>query len=618
MTDIQDSANSLFRRVRRLRYILPIAAFLLVVVHQSLIHGLRPGPFFPDFLWQVLLYGTVGPIVVWFALTSFARWVQERDETEAHLRCLYRISRQAATATEMEALVALALHMPEEILSSVATSMILREHPEAPWNLAGTHNLPSADEETLVSRLTAAGSDLLCGQCETLSATAHQDCPLQLHLDQAYRVPSATTVICLPLSTEHAPLALLNVYLFDEDDLPIGARRVLESMAAVLSVALDHARLRAREFQMLHRMEQATRQRQGLVATTEHILADIVTVHRARAGELFLVTQEGEKPSLTSIATWPDGEAHLHLITPALQALLEANTVISTPFRTKGHAVAVPLLAEGQTTGVLVLIGSHPFTPSQRAFLQVAAGMMALMIRNSQLYAELEGQAVLEERNRLAREFHDGLAQSLGFLNFKMQQVERLLARQQWEAAQEALCEMREGVRGLYDEVRLTIQDLRWPPEDGQGLLERLNQYVLEFEDRTGLDISLALEGEPSLAPQDEVHLLRIVQEALTNVHKHAQARHAWVRLRTGPKGTTLEVEDDGKGMMPEIYHNGVVSSQAAGHYGLRIMQERAEAMGGQLSWKSTPGQGTHLLVSVGTESGKVRPDRSLESVGSA
>jgi signal transduction histidine kinase len=177
---------------------------------------------------------------------------------------------------------------------------------------------------------------------------------------------------------------------------------------------------------------------------------------------------------------------------------------------------------------------------------------------------------------------------------------------------------MREGVRGLYDEVRLTIQDLRWLPEDGQGLLERLNQYVLQFKDRTGLDISLALEGEPSLAPQDEVHLFRIVQEALANVHKHAQARRAWVRLETGPEGTTLEVEDDGKGMLPEIYHDGGVSSPVAGHYGLRIMQERAEAMGGQLSWKSIPGQGTRLLVSVGTGSGRVRPDRSLESVGPA
>jgi signal transduction histidine kinase len=234
--------------------------------------------------------------------------------------------------------------------------------------------------------------------------------------------------------------------------------------------------------------------------------------------------------------------------------------------------------------------------------------MMALTIRNSQLYAELESQAVMEERNRLAREVHDGLAQSLGFLNFKMQQVDRLLAREQWEVARQALREMREGVQDLYTEVRLTIQDLRWPSsEDDQGLDERLHQYVTAFAARTNLDVSLEVDGEPHLSPQEEAHLFRIVQEALANVRKHAQAQRVWVRLRAGPEETTLEVEDDGKGLSPAAYPQDSVRSASlrdlpdiAEHFGLRIMQERAEAMGGRLSLRSVPGQGTRLQVTVG------------------
>ena len=260
--------------------------------------------------------------------------------------------------------------------------------------------------------------------------------------------------------------------------------------------------------------------------------------------------------------------------------------------------MAIPLMAEGLTTGVLALSSDHPFTTSQQSFLQIAASMIALIIRNSQLYGQLESQAVLEERNRLAREFHDGLAQGLGFLNFKIQQVERLLAREQWEAAQEALDEMREGTQNLYTEVRQTIHDLRWFPEDGQGLSERLHEYVLDFGERTDLDVDLDVKGEPRLSPQDEVHLFRIVQEALTNVHKHAQAKHAWVRLWAGPEATILEIQDDGTGISQEEFSQDPLSD-AARHFGLRIMRERAEAMGGQLSVRSTPSQGTQLQVTV-------------------
>ncbi|MEJ2558834.1 MAG: ATP-binding protein, partial [Anaerolineae bacterium] len=127
----------------------------------------------------------------------------------------------------------------------------------------------------------------------------------------------------------------------------------------------------------------------------------------------------------------------------------------------------------------------------------------------------------------------------------------------------------------------------------------RLRQYVLDFGDRTGLDISLDTEGEPILSLQEEIHLFRIVQEALANVHKHARAQRAWVRLQAGPEGTCLEVEDDGTGMSSETYPPDPLLSDVPEHFGLRIMQERAEAIGGRLSLHSVPGQGTRLQVLV-------------------
>jgi signal transduction histidine kinase len=576
---------------------LPITAFFLVVIHQSLIHiWLSPTPLFQHFLWQVLVYGTIGPIVIWMALGWFTQWIHKREEAEAHLRRLYQVSRQAATATDMEALVKITLPMPEQIIQPVATSLILREHQEGPWTLAGTRGLKPEETEMLAARLTIGGSDLYCGRCEAFEATAQQDCPLRFRLPQANLQPTATSVICLPLSTERPPLALLNVYLSNEEDLSTSARQVLESMAAVLSVALDHARLRARELRMLHRVEQAARQRDGLKATLDHILKDVISAHHAQAGGVFLTSREHGAPTLVPTASWPEKKPLPHLVFPAQQALLDSDS-ITTSSQNGENLVAIPLMVEGLSVGVLVLSRPYPFTSAQVSFLKVAASMIALMIRNSQLYAELESQLVLQERNRLAREVHDGLAQSLGFLNFKIQEVDRSLAREQWKAARRILRELRAAIQDLYTEARLTIQDLRWFPEDGGGLLQGLREYVQAFGERTGLDVSLVVDGEPCLPPQNEVHLFRIVQEALTNVHKHAQAQHAWVRLRVGSEATILEVEDDGLGLSSPAYPQDMDSSDAPDHFGLRILKERAEAMGGQLSLHSVPGQGTRLQI---------------------
>lgn len=602
MKNSNQSAGSLYRSVRLLRYILPITAFLFVLVHQSLTHGWPGSPQLSShLLWQVLPYGTIGPVLVWLALTWFARWARERDEAEAHLRCLYDTSRQAATATETEAIVDIALQMPRQLISPAATSLILREQPDGPWSLAGSHGLKEKEQEMLAARLTIAGSDLYCGQCRALSATARQNCPLQVPLPQADMLPTITSVMCLPLSTERPPRVLLNVYLFDEELITQGMRRALESMAAVLSVALDHARLRTREFQMLHRMEQATRQEESLAAILDKMLGDMISAHHAQSGVIMLASPVQEKPGLTSIATWPAEEANAHLVSVAEKALLEEDLITASASQIKEHVIAIPLMAETLTVGVLALASRHTFSAPQQAFLRVGASMIALIIRNSQLYAQLKHQAVLEERNRLAREFHDGLAQGLGFLNFKVQQVDRLLAREEWESARAAMGEMRAGIQELYTEVRQTIQDLRWFPQDGQDLSERLLHYVTDFRERTGLDISLEIKGQPDLSAQDEVHLFRIVQEALTNVHRHAQAQHAWVRLQAGLEATVLEVEDDGTGMVWGTSSQGGVSLDAPGHFGLRIMQERAEAMDGQLSLHSLPGRGTCLQVRLGS-----------------
>ena len=233
--------------------------------------------------------------------------------------------------------------------------------------------------------------------------------------------------------------------------------------------------------------------------------------------------------------------------------------------------------------------GSH--LPEEN-ILSIVASMVALLIRNGQLYAQLEYQAVIDERNHLAREVHDGLAQSLGFVNFKVQQTQRLMARGQFDKAAVALQELRDGSQKVYAEVRLMIHSLGWMVGDPGSLGEQLREYGASFGARTGLAVTINVGAEPELTEDAQLELFRVAQEALNNVFRHAEARQVVIFWGEGPDGIVLKVEDDGIGFQPQAYETA-----ESDHLGLRIMRERVQSMGGALTVESRPGRGTVLRV---------------------
>lgn len=598
MVSSKELPGPLYHRLIRLRRVLPLAAGLIVLVQEIVMDDwLASFRLFQNFASEVLFYTAVWTVVGWLFLTMLARAMRERGQAEARLRSLYEISRQVVVATDTQELVDIALRMLEPVVDPVGTTVTLQDHPTGPWRLAGVHSFQSEHRDVLEACLVSASTHMHCRQCTTLSSMAWRPCPLLAALPEDLK-PAVGSLVCLPLSTEQPPHALLNVYLPEETALTDTERQMLESMTSTLAVALDHARLRTREIEMLQHMEEAVRQGVGLTNTLEHVLADIATVNRADMGVAFLASRSNGDSTLIPVASWPGEEFHPHLATLARKALGTATVTAAVGPGNSGHAAALPLVVQGVIIGALVLAGQHPFASSESAVLSAAAGMMALMVRNTQLYAELERQAILEERSRIARRVHDGLAQSLASLNLKVQETDRLLVYERWADARQALRELREGIQSTYADVRVTIQDLRWPFEDGQGLVECLDQCVAASADLAGLEVSLIVEGEPNLSPRAEVHIFRIVQEALVNIRRHAQARRAWVRLLSRPEGMTLEVEDDGIGL-PAEYRAGELPGEPAGHFGLRIIRERVEAIGGQLSLSSVSSAGTKLRVTL-------------------
>jgi signal transduction histidine kinase/YHS domain-containing protein len=198
------------------------------------------------------------------------------------------------------------------------------------------------------------------------------------------------------------------------------------------------------------------------------------------------------------------------------------------------------------------------------------------------------------ERGRLARELHDEVVQQLIALGHGVDRVQRLLERGEGARAAERLQGMRASITALVSELRTVIGDLRPPALSELGLLPAV-ELLLQRSGEGAPEVSLTVQGEERrLAPQSELALFRIIQEAWSNIQRHARASHATVSFAYTPAALVASISDDGRGF-------GALEHGAApdGHWGLRGMRERAELTGGSLSVTSEPGRGTRLVVTI-------------------
>jgi len=258
-------------------------------------------------------------------------------------------------------------------------------------------------------------------------------------------------------------------------------------------------------------------------------------------------------------------------------------------------AAVIPLVVEGKRAGAIFLASrrSRAFLSSHIPLLSALAHQTALAIHNIQLRHQVEHVAVLEERYRLSREMHDGLAQTLSSLGWQVDHLAMLLEDGRLAPLASELTELRHTVREAYLDVREAIDGLRLPVDHPGGLTTALQEYVTDFTSRTGVMATLMSGGEVSpLSPVMALQLLRIVQEALTNVRKHAAAHHARVQLHKDDGALLLSIADDGRGFNPDMpldHH----------HLGLASMRERTESLHGQFTLATGPKQGTHITVTV-------------------
>ncbi len=264
--------------------------------------------------------------------------------------------------------------------------------------------------------------------------------------------------------------------------------------------------------------------------------------------------------------------------------------------------VSAPVVLGDKSVGTLGLASrvARGFSSTEVATVSALATQVGLALEAARLHDELQTLAVQGERERIAREMHDGLAQVLGYVNTKSQAVDEMLADGHVAEARRQLGELAEAARSLYVDVREAILTLS-SPEAPRGLAAALEEYAALYAESSKLAVHFEASPEAAGAPVSaavQAEVFGIAREALTNIRKHARAQRVGISMEREGREVVLRIEDDGVGFDAELLTRG---PERWPHFGLAGMRERAESVGGSIAWRSSPGAGAAVELRVPT-----------------
>jgi two-component system NarL family sensor kinase len=260
------------------------------------------------------------------------------------------------------------------------------------------------------------------------------------------------------------------------------------------------------------------------------------------------------------------------------------------------HA-SIPLYAHKKRLGVLNVASAESrwweLSADDLRLLHTVGDLLSIAIERTRLFSQSTQLGIIEERNRLAREIHDTLAQGLTAVALKLETADALLeAGSQPERARQMVQEALALTQANLEEARRSVLDLRAAPLEGRNLPNALAALAQSWTTQTQRPANFSTTGGVRPLPvRLEVGLYRIAQEALTNIARHAGASEVSIELATTPAEVRLIIEDDGQGFDP--------ADVPPGRYGLIGLNERTKLLGGSLQLKSCPGTGTRIEVAI-------------------
>lgn len=520
-----EPAPSLCCLIKLYRLVLPLAVALVVVLFEL---SLEPYQGQPVAFWlRMGFYGLVGPLVTWMTLEWIAQQVQDRERAQRALevanRRLEAVGKILKQASTAENL--------EQALASVVQEVAKALGMEAALTLEGV-------------RATSSGFAVDSGPLYEVALPR-----LEGRLE---------VLLTRPLSSQE--------------------QSFLEVLAAEVAGALDSVRARSRDLLTLYEVDQALRAEANLGRLLERLMDRILAWAGASGGGVLLLDEEN--------FLQPQVLRNLGLPSRAFMPEQRWKEALDSPVFVGDNLLAVPL-HEHATIGLLLVQGEAENLRQRLPFLRFLAAQVALAVRNAQAYLRAEELALTEERNRIAREIHDGIAQALAFMALKLDLAERLLQTDPERALQE-LHLVKETLRGQIREVRRSIFALRPIDLERYGFLESVRRYASAFAEQAGFRVRISLPEKIELSQASELVFFRVLQEALTNAAKHGRPSLVQIRLTPlGERGGVLEISDNGRGFKTGTAADGL------GGFGLTQMRERVEARGGRFAVESAEDKGT-------------------------
>ncbi len=341
----------------------------------------------------------------------------------------------------------------------------------------------------------------------------------------------------------------------------------------------------------------------------DNVLARMVSLMGARGGVVRLTDPKGEQlrvvaaqgvsapflgeEAVLAVGSCVCGEVARDGIAVSSDCTLPSSKPLLNACSKAGYRAiaAVPIRSSQRVLGMFNLFFDDVriLPPSEVRLLESVGLHLGIAIENQRLAAREREMAVSEERNLLAQELHDSIAQSLAFLNIQVQLLQEYLDKANVANATQILGQIREGVQESYDDVRELLVHFRTRLEHAD--LENAIRHALEkFEGQVGIKTRYRRQGlAPDMPPEHMLQVLYILQESLSNIRKHSGATRVEVVLSTD-RHDRLTVRDNGKGF-------DIARHIGDTHVGIRIMRERAHRFGGALSIASTPGKGTTVSL---------------------
>jgi two-component system nitrate/nitrite sensor histidine kinase NarX len=519
--------------------------------------------------------------------------VSQLEKVKEHQKSILQMSRTLVDANDEGEVVEAVLDLSLEILGVEGVSFVPLDDRAQPLAAMSSGEFPYPVAEAWAEYLASPAVRQKCASCQNLEELTNS-CPLIEAIFQ-----DAEGVYCISLQRGAAQYGMLNLYLPPGGVIDPEKQVFLRALVDEATLAMGNIRLRDRAMSTLHHLQKA-REKRDLEGILNELLCNVqetleadfvlVSVENDEDARRQKILTAGDVPN----KVWPFIEGIIHSVInssePVMLGDVGGDSVSSPGVRA---LLAVPLAAQNQPNmGVFLAANNHhkPFTQRQLTTLQTIAGQAALMVNNLNLMAQLEYQTVIEERTRLAREIHDGLAQTLGFLKLKTAQASNYFEQSETVLLQDALATCHQVLADAYQDVRQSIDGLRISSFEG-GLTGWLQQTIDEFQGYNDTDITLCEpDGDIELSPEFHAQLIRIVQEALSNIRKHARAQHVEVNCRSLNGDLILEIRDDGVGFMPS-------DIPTLSQHGLRGMRERAELIGADFQVISQTNKGTSIIV---------------------